>query len=57
MVSKPLGVVLQLTAAVLIFWAIMSFFDETGNPFTAIPTALIGLVLLLIGGRTKARLK
>ena len=57
LVSKPLGVVLQLAAAGLILFGIGSFLGESGDPTTPMLAIVIGFTLLLIGGRTKARLK
>lgn len=53
MVSKPLGIVLQLTALWLVFSAYSSWVD--GDGAGSLASFGIALLLALIGGRTKNR--
>jgi hypothetical protein len=54
LVSRPLRIFLQLTAAGVLFAEVMRYAD--GNISGAISMGIIGLFLLYVGGRTKARL-
>jgi len=55
LVSRPLGFVLQLIAAVLILWGLAYFLDPQGSVTSAILKFAGGAILLYIGGRSKAR--
>lgn len=52
-VSRPAGCVLQLVAGGLLLWAATDL-AEPGNLSGMIVKGLIGLILLYVGGRTKA---
>lgn len=54
LVSRPLGFLMQLAAAGVLFWALVAFVAEHDVAGGVIKLVLGG-VLLYVGGRTKAR--
>jgi hypothetical protein len=56
LVSKPAGCVLQLASLPLLLFGFTILMDDTGDKAIGILLLIIGAVLLLVGGRTKARL-
>lgn len=57
LVSRPAGLVLQLVAVVLFIVAFSKFVGDQADPAGAVVAGIGGLVLLYVGGRTKARVK
>ena len=55
LVSRPLGVILQLAALVISFTAITNFLAPEPEYFLGVMKVFFGLALLFLGGRTKAR--